>query len=70
MARSTYVYVVVRGDLFGFGRLPVAAFTVKHELKKWLKGQASPELLRFFRLQDGSTTRPVKEMTRDEVENG
>lgn len=31
MARATYIYIVTEGNR------PVAAFTVKHELKTWLE---------------------------------
>jgi hypothetical protein len=54
MARSTYVYVAVVTSQIE----PVATFTVKHELVRWLTGlerQDSPVLsdLRVFRMDDG-----------------
>ena len=46
MARSTYIYLVT-----GALRLPVAAFTVKHELKTWLA--RNPGEYEFWRIGDG-----------------
>ena len=36
MARSDYIYLVRSGDLRSQGAVPVAAFTVKRELRAWL----------------------------------
>lgn len=47
MSRSEYVYVVV-GDA---SRLPVATFTVKHELIRWLESRRGNTLLRLFRFR-------------------
>jgi hypothetical protein len=72
MARSEYVYVVMKSSPFGVGGRPVAAFTVKHELRSWTQKQASPEFLRFYRLPDNPrpSSPPMKEMTLKEVTSG
>lgn len=49
MARSMYVYVVM------YGLSPVAGFTVKHELVRWLKHpHRKPEWYRVVRMRDGA----------------
>lgn len=53
MARSTYVYVVLLAE----DNLPVAAFTVKHELKTWIEMRPS-EKYRIFRVRDGRWQEP------------
>jgi len=50
MARSTYVYVVLRDGE------PVAGFTVKHELKTWL--ERNPGHDQVWRLGDGGGRPP------------
>jgi hypothetical protein len=47
MARSTYVYVVISND----NGLPVAGFTVKHEMKTWLERNLGDYTI--WRLADG-----------------
>lgn len=54
MARASNVYVVVFwNDRDGFN--PKKAFTVKHELVKWLKGQPAEALkdCTIWRMPDG-----------------
>lgn len=49
MARSTYIYVVMRSAL------PLAAFTVRHELVSWVSRHADDLLLhggRVYRCRD------------------
>jgi hypothetical protein len=51
MARASYVYVVM-----GLAsRRPVAAFTVKHELVRWLATRRGTSQLAVYRLGDGCT---------------
>jgi hypothetical protein len=50
VARSTYVYVVLDGQI---DERPIAGFTVKHELVTWLQ-RTDVRGLRVFRLRDGS----------------
>lgn len=52
MARSTYIYVVLRYDSSGRITGIAGTFTVKHELLGWLRKQPFPELLRAFRCRD------------------
>jgi hypothetical protein len=54
MARSTYVYVVLRGGE------PVAGFTVKHELLTWLEHHHGNHVV--YRLGDGGAGRPPQRM--------
>ena len=74
MARSTYIYVVMRDYPNGApGYISAeAAFTVKHELWTWLEWQKSLAGLSFFRLPDGrGYGRPgVTEMSLQEITNG
>lgn len=54
MARSTYIYLVRSGGLLD-NEIPVAAFTVKHELKSWLE-RKTPEVrapMHVYRIRDG-----------------
>ena len=75
MPRSTYVYVVMEGR--GQARdLPVAAFTVKHEMINWLARQfdgADPTFatLDVYRCRDGWTwdTPPARMGTALDVLN-
>jgi hypothetical protein len=52
MARSTYIYLVT-GPL----RIPVAGFTVKHELQTWL--ERNPGEYELWRLSDGGSREPT-----------
>lgn len=64
MARSHYVYVCT------INHHPVAAFTVKHELKTWVEREFSkvPTNLRIERLPDGGDKlRKSKDITADIV---
>ncbi len=54
MARSTYVYVVLNDATGGD---PVAGFTVKHELVRWLKSRPFPGVYRVWQLPDGFSDR-------------
>jgi hypothetical protein len=51
MARSSYVYVVMNGDI------PVAGFTVKHELVTWLGRNPGDYVI--YRLGDKGSRPPV-----------
>ena len=55
MARSDYIYLVRSGDLLSQGAVPVAAFTVKRELRAWLLARPDETLreLEVYRLHDG-----------------
>lgn len=55
MARSDYIYITRDPD----GRI-VAAFTVKHELRSYLKGLDATDRLYFTvtRIRDGSVSDP------------
>lgn len=74
MARSTYIYLVLRDRECGApGFLgPERAFTVKHELRSWLEGQESLKDLSLFRVRDGYGygRDMVTEMTLQEVLSG
>lgn len=59
MARSSYVYVVMKN---GVG-LPIAGFTVKHELKTWLG--RNPGDYTIWRLSDGLHQREPVNMTEE-----
>lgn len=50
MARSEYIYIVV--STAGDSTLPVAAFTVKHEMVRWLRRKITREL-KAYRMRDG-----------------
>lgn len=50
MARSTYIYVVLKSNNSIVE--PVAAFTVKREMKNWLGKQQHVEWLSVFRVRD------------------
>lgn len=55
MPRADYIYLVRTGDLLSIEAIPVAGFTVKHELISWLRAM-SPALvatLKVFRMRDG-----------------
>lgn len=51
MARSTYIYAAMHRAQ----PMPVATFTVKHEMRRWLSTltPASAAGLRLFRMDDG-----------------
>lgn len=53
MARSSCIYVVMPTARAVFPFVPVAAFTVKRELKAWLEKRPNREELRLFRVPDG-----------------
>jgi len=57
MARSTYIYVVLDED-YDSVMVPVAAFTVKHEMLAWLKKHpvVGYEVMRF---SDGAWKGPA-----------
>ena len=59
MARSSYVYIVMgpSPDLMS-DDVPVAAFTVKHEMITWLK-KCQIDGPGVLRLRDGRTCTPV-----------
>lgn len=67
MARSTYIYVVLNGDI------PVAACTVKRELVWWLKRERqSPDgdRTRFYtvyRMEDGYSARGGTRLDMEEL---
>lgn len=61
MARSTYIYVV---EGFEMAASPLATFTVKHEMQRWLLG-ADPYRI-VWRYSDGDHSEP-KEMTEEEI---
>lgn len=70
MPRSTYVYLVRSGDLL-VNATPVAAFTVKHELRSWLH-QRSPEIraeFHVYRMPDGGGG-AVTDMSISEILEG
>lgn len=46
MSRSQYIWVVMATN----SSLPVAAFTVKHELKRWLGSDPNWDKLRIYRM--------------------
>jgi hypothetical protein len=48
MARAVYLYVVM-----GLHPLPIAVFTVKHEMVTWLKRQSRGPV-RVYRYKDGA----------------
>jgi hypothetical protein len=56
MARSTYVYVILNHDI------PVAGFTVKHEMMTWLERHQGRFVI--YRLSDGDH-RPVVDITEE-----
>ena len=67
MARSRHIYVVM-----GAVKVPIAAFTVKHELVAWIKRKehAPDSPLRFmhvFRLDDGGYPGHVTELGIDDL---
>jgi hypothetical protein len=51
MARSSYIYLVMPRT----GQVPVGAFTVKHELEKFLDGHGRD--VQIFRIRDGLTVK-------------
>lgn len=54
MARSTCVYVVLTE-----GGVPLAGFTVKHELVTWLRrGSENPDDVQIWRCGDGPWQKP------------
>lgn len=55
MARSTYIYVVMDPR----APLPVATFTVKHEMVGWLKRTRKPGSTKVYRYGDGPHRQPV-----------
>lgn len=70
MARSCYIYAATVSSQIE----PVAAFTVKHELRSWLSGLErtdDPLLsgLRVFRMDDGPGGMK-SEMVIDDIING
>lgn len=67
MARSTYIYAVVRPGQ----EAPVATFTVKHEMRGWLSGQPdhSRAGLAVFRMDDGRGGM-IKPMTISDILEG
>lgn len=60
MARSSYIYVVYPTPDYDVDSAPIAAFTVKHELVRWLTRKDPKELenLSVTRLPDGGRTDP------------
>jgi len=69
MPRSSYIYLVCRGDLLSLGAVPVAAFTVKHEMKHWLESHADSRAdLKVYRMPDGGGGAAV-EMSIDDILN-
>lgn len=71
MARASCVYVVMPADGATFPHVPVATFTVKHELRSWLEKRPEPELLRLFRSPDGGRSTPgITEMSVQDVLDG
>lgn len=69
MARSRHVYVVM-----GAVEVPIAGFTVKHELVAWIKRKEhapdSPlRFMRVFRLDDGGYPGRVDELDIDDLLN-
>ena len=55
MARSSYIYLVKTVCDYDAPGVPLAAFTVKHELITWLKRKTGAELadMELWRLHDG-----------------
>lgn len=49
MARSNYVYVVIEQGI------PVAAFTVKYEMERWLGRHGEGREFRVWRLRDNGS---------------
>jgi hypothetical protein len=47
MARSNYIYVVLKDEI------PVAGFTVKHELKTWFDRNKT-EKMKIWRIRDNN----------------
>lgn len=54
MARSSYIYIALDDAL------PVAAFTVKWELERWLSRQEDARFLDVFRMKDGEASEPIR----------
>lgn len=57
MARASNVYVVIPQGCM----TPIAGFTVKHELLRWIGGQAVKH--RVWRVRDGANDRKVTDIT-------
>jgi hypothetical protein len=64
MARSAYVYVLE------CPREPPRAWTVKHELRTWLRGQDIPEDWVLWRAADAGPDVPRTEMSIQDVLEG
>lgn len=65
MARSTYVYVVMDKA----GMLPEATFTVKYEMKRWLKqAGCEPADTEVYRFPDGGDGTISKMAAKDVFE--
>lgn len=62
MARSNYIYLVT------VSKMPVAAFTVKHELRKYINGREWRVPYVVFRMRDGDSEIPPQPMQPDEVQ--
>lgn len=71
MARADYIYLVRTGSMLSATAVPVAAFTVKHELARYLRSK-SPEMrgtMEVYRLHDGGREGAVQ-MDIDEIIGG
>jgi len=64
MARADYVYLIERTGT------PYRAFTVKHELRRWLRRQSEHEIGLFdlFRLRDDQDVAPSVMSIQDVID--
>lgn len=65
MARAHSIWVVTSEG----GRLPIAAFTVKHELQSWLdkRDPFSLPVAFVFRLHDGAKVDEIRQYLPDDI---
>jgi hypothetical protein len=70
MARSEYIYLVRNGDMLS-DAVPLAAFTVKRELRGWLSRKTGESLVNMhaYRMRDGGRG-AVVEISIDDILNG
>lgn len=64
MARSSYIYLVMPVQtLQDGGIIPIAAFTVKHELVSWLMRNMPSDNYRVWRVADGHALKGSEDIT-------